>query len=84
MDHSIRASRPSRHGIDPEMVAEALHAKEMAIQLYQQLIERGMPLFEEPGELPDTPTPDVPAETLRREVLPTDPAPAAQLELIGA
>jgi hypothetical protein len=84
MDHSIRASRPSRHGIDPEMVAEALHAKEMAIRLYQQLIERGIPLFEKPGEMPDTPAPGRPAETFPELDEPGNEAFAQPLELIGA
>ncbi len=79
MDHSIRAGRPSRYGIDPDMVAEAIHAKETAIRLYRQLIERGIPLFEQPGELPDTPSPD-------RPMMPfADPVetPQPELQLIG-
>ncbi|MFP4140712.1 MAG: hypothetical protein ACOCXY_03130 [Planctomycetota bacterium] len=81
MDHSIRAGRPSRHGIDPDMVAEAIHAKETAIRLYRQLIERGLPLFEQPGELPDTPSPDRPI-TLFPDRVEQTPQPEGQL--IGA
>lgn len=81
MDHSIRASRPSRHGIDPEMVAEAIHARETAIRLYRQLIERGLPLFEQPGELPDTPSPARPRRPFPDTV---EPMPQPEGQLIGA
>jgi hypothetical protein len=64
--YSIRAWTPSRCGIDPQTVEEAIEAKELAIRLYSRLAEQGLPLFDDE---PDSPADEALAKASPRREL---------------